>query len=85
MAVTQANVGSGRSYSIGPVKQQRVTISALAADTSGTITFDALSTVESALIGTLQLTAVSFSGNVATITFTAPGVNVTAIAEGHGV
>lgn len=76
---------TGRAYSIGPVRQQRVSFTALAADTTGIITFSDLIRVESVLVGSLQLTAITYNGdNTATITFTAPGANVVGIAEGHG-
>lgn len=83
MALTQAELG--RAYSIGPVRQQRISFAALAADTTGTLTFTNLIRVESVLISTLQITAITYNGdNTATITFTAPGANVVGIAEGHG-
>lgn len=83
MALTQSNLG--RSYSIGPVKQQRVAITCVSGDTSATITFDSLTTVESCLIGTLQIKTQSISGNVVTITFTDPAATVVGVAEAHGV
>lgn len=85
MALTQANVGSGRAYSIGPVRQQRVSFTALNGDTSGTLTFDGLIRLESVLIGTLKLTAITYNGdNSCTITFADPTATVVGIAEGHG-
>lgn len=84
MALTQSAVGT-RAYSIGPVRQQRVAIQALSADTTGTLTFDNLIRVESVLITSLQVTAITYNGdNTCTITFTAPGATVVGIAEGHG-
>jgi hypothetical protein len=83
MALTQANLG--RAYSIGPTKQQRVSIAAASGDTSGTITFDSLTDVSSVLISTLQVKTQSISGNVVTVTFTDPVATVVGVAEAHGV
>lgn len=83
MALTQ--VAAGRAYSIGPVRQQRLNITALSGDTTGTLTFDNLIRVESALITSLKVTAITYNGdNSCTITFADPGATVVGIAEGHG-
>lgn len=66
-----------RSFSIGPIKAQLLTYTAVSGDTSGTITADRLSTVMHVLLdGGLALTAApTFSGNVVTLAFTNPGAN----------
>lgn len=47
MAFTYADMtAEPRSWSTGPVKEQHVTFSRLSTDTSGTVTFDALSRLD---------------------------------------
>jgi hypothetical protein len=81
MAVTVTNLAAEpRSFSIGPLKVQIVTVSIGAADTSVAITADKLSSVVAVLIDSVQKTAQSISGNVATTTITAPGASIIATA-----
>ena len=75
---------NARSYSIGPVMQQRATWTAASGATSGTITFDRLTNVTSVMIPGLQILTQSISGNVVTITFTDPGADCLGCAEAHG-
>ena len=75
-----------RSWSVGPFKCQRLTWSAASADVSGTVTADALETVEFILIPGLELTAApTYSGNTVTLAFTDPAATVagTAIVFGR--
>ena len=78
MAFSASNLSSeSRAWSIGPVKVQLMTFSAGAADTSGTITADGLSSINTVILSSLVQTAQpSISGNVATIAFVAPGASV---------
>lgn len=66
-----------RSFSLGPLKVQILTYTAVSGDTSGTITADALSSAQSVLMdGGLAFTAApTFSGNVVTLAFTNPAAN----------
>ncbi len=83
MAFTQADLG--RSYSIGPVKQQRVSIAAASGDTGATVTFDNLSSVESMLITGVVCSSVVYNNdNTVTIIFADPLASVVGIAEAHG-
>ena len=68
-----------RSFSLGPVKMQIMTYAAASGDTSGTITADAMTTLMHCVVdGAIhQTTAVSFSGNVATLTFADPLATIT--------
>lgn len=63
-----------RSYSLGPVKEQLFTYTALSGDTSGTLTATALSTIFAIIIdgGMRHSAAPTFSGNVATLAFVDP-------------
>lgn len=72
-----ASTSVARSFSIGPIKTQIMTFTAVSGDTSGTITADRLTTVMHVLLdGGLALTAApTFSGNVITLAFTNPGAN----------
>jgi hypothetical protein len=67
-----------RSFSIGPLKVQVMTYSAASADTSGTITADALKEVFHVILdGAISHTAApTFSGNVATLAFADPAATV---------
>lgn len=78
MAFAASNVSSEpRSWSIGPLKMQIMTYTAVSGDVAGTITADALSSVQHVILdGGLVLSAApTFSGNVATIAFTDPVAN----------
>lgn len=87
MALTSANLtAEPRAMSIGPVKIQIKTIAAASADTSGTVTFDALSEVEAVIQDCLTQTSVAtFSGNVATLTFADPAATVVGVIIGIGI
>lgn len=62
-----------RSYSIGPQKIQQLNISAANGDTSGTLTFDRLSSIDFVIVsGLIMSAAPTFSGNVATLAFADP-------------
>lgn len=86
MALTTTNLAAEpRAFSIGPVKMQIKTLSAANADVSGTVTFDALSEVQSVIItGVVQDAAPSLSGNVATLSFIDPADDVFGVAIGIG-
>ena len=78
MAFVASNSSSEpRSFSLGPLKLQILTFSAVSGDTSGTVTADRLSSISHLFIdGGLGLTAVpTFSGNVATLAFADPLAN----------
>lgn len=64
-----------RSFSEGPWKKQYFTFTAANGDTSGTATFDALTTVVHVFLdgGITYTAAPTFSGNVATFAFADPG------------
>lgn len=65
--------GLERAWSIGPVKVQVKTFSVANGDTSGSVTFDSLSSVKLAFAtGVTQTAAITYSGNVATLTFADP-------------
>ena len=75
MALTITDLAAEpRSFSIGPVRQQIVTYTCLSTDTSATVTFDRLRTVYAIESdgGLVYTAAPTFSGNVATLAFTAP-------------
>lgn len=78
MAFVASNVSNEpRSYSLGPQKLQVMKYTAASGDTSGTITADGLSSIDSIIMdGLQQTTAVSISGNVATVTFQDPVATV---------
>jgi hypothetical protein len=78
MAFAATNsTGEPRAYSIGPVKIQVLDWTCASGDTSGTVTADSLTSIISVIVGTglLITTAPTFSGNVATLTFTDPAAN----------
>lgn len=78
MAFAAANLtNEPRSFSIGPVKIQILTFTCESGDTSGTVTADALSSVDSLSVPGLGVSAISISGNVATLTFDDPAANRT--------
>lgn len=67
-----------RAISLGPIKEQYFTFTAVSGDTSGTITADALIDRASQILidGGLKLTAApTFAGNVVTIAFADPAAN----------
>lgn len=63
-----------RSFSIGPLKIQILTFTAVSGDTSGTVTATALSRASAIFLdGGIRLSAApTFSGNVATLAFADP-------------
>lgn len=67
-----------RSFSLGPLKCQILTYTAASGDTSGTITADQLKNVANVILDAslVQTAAATFSGNVATIAFSNPGITV---------
>jgi hypothetical protein len=79
MAFAASNLtAEPRALSIGPVKLQLMTFTAVSGDTSGTITASAIiDRIDQIIIdGGLKLTAApTFSGNVATIAFADPAAN----------
>lgn len=87
MALSSSNLtAEPRAFSIGPVKIQMKTFSVASADTSGTITFDGLTSVRFILInGIHQSSAATFSGNVATLAFADPAATVVGQVIGIGV
>lgn len=67
MALASTSTGTGRSYSIGPVKQQVLNITALSGDTTGTISCLNFSQVELVEVsGGLRLTAAPTINNAVT-------------------
>ncbi len=80
MALSSSNLAAEpRSFSLGPVKTQLKTIQVLNGDTSGTISFDALSEVQMIIVTGIEQTAQpTYSGNVATLAFADP------LATRHG-
>lgn len=86
MALSSANLtAEPRAFSIGPLKMQIKTLSAAALDVSGTVTFDALSSIDAVVVTSLELTAAAtFSGNVATLAFTDPAATVHGMIIAYG-
>lgn len=72
-----ASTSEPRSFSIGPIKMQLFTYTAISGDTSGTITASRLSSATHVFVdGGLNFTAApTFSGNVITLAFTDPAAN----------
>lgn len=71
------NSTEARSFSVGPLKIQLMKYTAASADVSGTVTADALSQIDHIIVdGLQQTTAVSISGNVATLAFQDPAATV---------
>lgn len=66
-----------RAYSVGPLKKQILTYTAVSGDTTGTITATGMTTIKHIIIdgGLVYTAAPTFSGNVATIAFTDPVAN----------
>jgi len=75
MALTASNpsgITSG-AWSLGKVKCQKKKFSVASADTSGTVTFDGLVSIDHVEVEGVVLTAEpTFSGNVATLAFVDP-------------
>lgn len=74
MALSASNLSAEpRAMSVGPVKMQIMTFSVASADTSGTVTFDSLSSISGVIVsGITQTAAPTFSGNVVTLAFVDP-------------
>lgn len=72
-----ASTKEARSFSIGPLKAQILTFTAVSGDSSGTVTATGLTTAMHIIMdGGLALTAApTFSGNVVTLAFTDPAAN----------
>ena len=87
MAVTQANLtAEPRSWSIGPLKQQVVQITALSTDTSGVVTFDALAEVRAVIVcGVSESAAATLSGNGATLALNAQATDYVCKVIGLGI
>lgn len=96
MAIISSNsTAEARAISLGPIKMQILNFVANSGATSGTITANNLNTVSQIITGgggaLRQTAAATFSGNVATLTFTVPaetaasavidGVTYTAVAN----
>lgn len=64
-----------RSFSIGPIKMELMTYTCASGDTSGTITANSLTYLDGVSVPGLNCSAISISGNVATITFADPVAN----------
>lgn len=75
--VATASTAEPRSFSIGPVKEQIFTYTAVSGDTTGTITAANLASVSHVMIdgGLVYSAAPTFSGNVVTLAFTDPVAN----------
>ncbi len=73
-----ASTKEPRSFSVGPVKIQILTYTAVSTDTAGTITADRLSELQHVIMGpSLELdAAITYSGNVATLSFVDPAATV---------
>lgn len=69
-----ASSSEPRSFSLGPVKMQVLTYTALSGDTSGTVTAAALKEIFHVVVdgGMRHSAAPTFSGNVATLAFVDP-------------
>jgi hypothetical protein len=69
--------GLERPFSLGPVKAQTFTYTAVSGDTSGTITVPGMSTVKLIVLdgGLTYSAAPTYSGNAATLAFTDPAAN----------
>ena len=73
MALAATNASEPRAFSIGPLKLQLMNLSAANGDTSGTITADALSSIEHVQVSGLTMTAApTFAGNVITLAIADP-------------
>lgn len=87
MAIT-TSAASGqlaRSFSIGPVKMQKLKFSAASGATGGTATFSGLSSIDHVEVEGVVLTSAStVSGNVATIAFVDPAATVYGTITAYG-
>lgn len=70
--------GEPRAMSVGPLKMQLLTWSAISGDTTGTVTADKLYLAQSLIMdgGLILNAALSFSGNQVTIAFNDPAASV---------
>lgn len=85
MAVTVTNSSKLRpAFSIGPLNVQIVEISAASGATSGTVTADSLKRIDHILLPNsfVHTAAPTFSGNVATLTFTVPAATAATLTKG---
>ena len=71
-------VSEPRSFSLGPLKMQVLTYSALSGDTSGSVVADRLQYATAILIdgGLQQTAAATFSGNTVTLAFNDPAASI---------
>ena len=74
-ATIQTDSSRGRNpISLGPLKMQLMTYTCVSTDTSGTVTVPGFIEIAQIVVdGLVQTTAATFSANVATLTFAAPG------------
>lgn len=72
-----ASTKEPRSFSLGPIKAQLFTYTAVSGDTSGTITATGLHEAFHVLLdgGLVNTAAPTFSGNVVTLAFSDPAAN----------
>ena len=77
-AATASTALSYPAFSVGPVKMQIMDIGIISGDDGATATADRLSQVDYAILvaDVTQTAAVTYSGNVATFTFTDPAATV---------
>lgn len=67
MAFAATSLGSGRAYSIGPVKQQTLAITAVSGDTSGVVSAVNFDLIDEVLVdGGMRLTAAPTINNAVT-------------------
>jgi hypothetical protein len=87
MALTYVNLtAEPRAWSIGPIKQQVVQITALSTDTSGVVTFDSLAQVRAVIVnGVSQSAAATLSGNGATLALNAQATDYVTTVIGLGI
>lgn len=73
-----ASTKEARSFSVGPVKIQIMTYTAISGDVSGTVTADRLSSIDHIFLDgkLLHTAAPTMSGNVATLAFADPVADV---------
>jgi hypothetical protein len=75
MAFAAANATESRAFSIGPVKIQVLTYSVASGDTTGTVTADALTTIDNIIVmgvAGVATAAPTYAANVATLAFVDP-------------
>ncbi len=88
MALSSANATAPLNlpYSTGKVRVQKKTITVANGDTSGTVSFDGLTTLVHVEVNNLTLTAaVTMSGNTATLAFADPAATRYGTITGYGV